>query len=47
MTMKKLDLKKSVAELVREYPELKEILAELGFKDILKPAALQDRKSVV
>lgn len=41
MTMKKLDLKKSVAELVREYPELKEILAELGFKDIMKPAALQ------
>ena len=31
--MKELDLKKSVAELVREYPELKEILAEIGFQD--------------
>ena len=39
--MKELDLKKSVAELVREYPELKEILAEIGFQDIMKPAALK------
>lgn len=39
--MKTLDLKKSVAELVHEYPELKEILADLGFQDILKPAALK------
>lgn len=39
--MKELNLKKSVAELVREYPELKEILAGLGFEDIMKPAALQ------
>ena len=30
--MKELDLKKSVAELVRESPELKEILAEIGFR---------------
>ncbi|WP_432646839.1 DUF438 domain-containing protein [Mitsuokella sp.] len=39
--MKKIDLNKSVAELVTEYPELKEILAELGFTDIMKPAALK------
>ncbi|WP_295632939.1 DUF438 domain-containing protein [uncultured Mitsuokella sp.] len=39
--MKKIDLNKSVAELVHEYPELKEILAELGFTDIMKPAALK------
>ena len=39
--MKELDLKKSLAELVREYPELKEILAEIGFQDIMKPAALK------
>lgn len=34
--MKELDLKKSVANLVREYPELKEILVEIGFQDIMK-----------
>lgn len=39
--MKKIDLHKSVAELVHEYPELKEILAEIGFTDIMKPAALK------
>ncbi|WP_302489844.1 DUF438 domain-containing protein [uncultured Mitsuokella sp.] len=39
--MKQIDLNKSVAELVHEYPELKEILAELGFTDIMKPAALK------
>lgn len=39
--MKELDLNKSVAELVREYPELREVLASLGFTDILRPGALQ------
>ena len=29
---KTLDLKKSVAELVEEYPEVREIMAEVGFK---------------
>lgn len=37
---KKLDLNKTVSELVAEYPELKEILVELGFKDITQPLAL-------
>ena len=45
--MKELDLKKSVAELVREYPELKEILAEIGFQDIMKPAALKLMGSIM
>lgn len=36
-----IDFRKNVAELCKAYPELKEIMAELGFKDILKPLALQ------
>ena len=35
-----LDLKKSVAELVEEYPEVREIMAEVGFKEITNPVAL-------
>ena len=38
---KQIDLKKSVYELVKENPELKEFLAELGFKDILLPGMLE------
>ena len=45
--MKELDLKKSVANLVREYPELKEILVEIGFQDIMKPAALKLMGSIM
>ena len=45
--MKELDLKKSVAELVRESPELKEILAEIGFQDTMKPAALKLMGSIM
>ena len=33
---KKLDLSKSVYELTQEYPELIDIMAELGFSEILK-----------
>ncbi len=37
---KKLDLNKSVYELVQEYPELVDILKNLGFSEITKPAML-------
>ena len=39
--MKKLDMTKTVADLAAEYPEVKEIMAELGFKDITSPVALK------
>jgi len=35
-----LDLNKSVYELCTEYPELKDVMAGIGFKDIAKPMAL-------
>ena len=41
MKMKELDMTKSVADLVAEYPNVKEIMAELGFKDITSPVALK------
>lgn len=34
------NLTKTVAELVREAPEIKEIMAEAGFKEITNPIAL-------
>ncbi len=37
---KKLDLNKPVYELVQEYPELVDILKDLGFSEITKPAML-------
>lgn len=37
---KYIDLSKTVAELVKEYPEIKEVLLEAGFKDIANPMAL-------
>lgn len=37
---KLIDLNKSVADLVSQYPELKEIMADIGFRDITKPLAL-------
>ena len=40
MMEKILDLKKTVAELVEENPEVKEIMAEIGFKEITNPVAL-------
>lgn len=39
--MKELNLKKSVYELVQEYPEVKEIMADLGFAKITSSKALQ------
>ena len=36
-----LDLDKTVLEIVKEYPEIKNIMVELGFKDIVKPFALE------
>lgn len=40
MNTKQIDLNKSVYELCSENPELPELLAELGFKDITKPGML-------
>ena len=37
---KVLDLKKTVAELVEENPEVSEIMAGIGFKEITNPVAL-------
>ena len=39
--MKELNLKKTVAELVNEYPEVSEIMVDLGFKDITSSAAMK------
>ena len=41
MNMKQLDLKLTVAELIQTYPELREILNDLGFSKILNPMALK------
>lgn len=38
--MNKIDLTKSVYELTKEYPQLIEIMAQLGFKEITKKAML-------
>jgi len=35
-----IDLKKSVYNLAQDYPEIKEIMQELGFVDIIKPGML-------
>lgn len=37
---KQIDLNKSVYELCGQYPEIKEIMQEIGFKDIANPAML-------
>lgn len=37
---KKLDLSKSVHDLVEEYPEVSQVMYDLGFTDIVKPMAL-------
>ena len=37
---KELDLKKTVAELVEEFPEFRQAMAEIGFKEIMNPLAL-------
>jgi hypothetical protein len=40
MDNKKIVLSKTVYQLCSEYPELPEILAEIGFKDITKPGMI-------
>ncbi len=40
MEGKVLNLRRSVYELCVQYPELPEILADLGFRDITKPGML-------
>jgi hypothetical protein len=37
---KQIDLNKSVYELCSQYPEIKQIMQEIGFKDIANPAML-------
>lgn len=39
--MKRIDFGKTVAELVKEYPEIQALMSELGFKDITSSAALK------
>ena len=39
--MKKIDLTKSLYESVKEYPEIVNIMADLGFKEILNKGALE------
>ncbi|MBR1701815.1 MAG: DUF438 domain-containing protein [Lachnospiraceae bacterium] len=39
--MKELNINKTVAELVLEYPEVSDIMVDLGFKDITSSAALK------
>lgn len=39
--MKRISLNESVYELVRKHPEIKGILFDLGFKDIVKPGMIQ------
>ena len=38
---KKIDISLSVYELIKTWPEIKEIMAGLGFKDILRPGMLE------
>ena len=38
--MNKIDLSKPVAELLKDHPELKQILVDLGFKPLENPAML-------
>ncbi|MEQ9764074.1 DUF1858 domain-containing protein [Streptococcus sp. ZJ151] len=35
-----IDLKKPVADIIKDHPELQEILVELGFKPLANPAML-------
>jgi hypothetical protein len=39
--MKIIELSQSILSLVTMHPEIKDILFELGFKDIVKPGMLQ------
>jgi len=37
----KVDFTKTLYELVAEYPEIKELMFDIGFKEIVKPGMLQ------
>ncbi len=37
----KIDSSLSIYELIKEYPDIQSIMADLGFSDILKPGMLQ------
>ena len=37
---KSIDLRKSVFDICQEYPEIPDLLFELGFHDIVKPGML-------
>jgi formate-dependent phosphoribosylglycinamide formyltransferase (GAR transformylase) len=39
--MKKISLDETIFRLVSKYPEVKDILFEIGFEDIVKPIMLQ------
>ena len=37
---KVIDINKTIFELCKEYPEIPEILSQIGFKDITKPGMI-------
>ena len=41
MEHKTISLRQSVYALCAQYPEIREILAEIGFRDITKPGMLE------
>ena len=41
MGSKTVDLSRSVHDICTEYPEIKQIMISLGFKDLANPAMLQ------
>ena len=38
---KKINLKDTVYKISKDHPEFKDIMVELGFKDIVKPVAME------
>ena len=40
MTLNTIDLNQPVAQVIKEHPELKDILIDLGFKPLANPAML-------
>lgn len=47
MNKKALDMNKTVFELVSEYPEIKEIMKNLGFESITNPVMLKTAGKVM
>lgn len=41
METRTISLDESIFNLVNKYPEIKEVLFELGFRDIVKPGMIQ------